>query len=539
MAEALISGVNSNLDTTDIVNKLIQLQRRPIDVLEAKADLEAEKLLTFQDLQARLSTFRGLAKTLNSESKFLSTQGKFSNNNASDNNQVVGIETTGLADSGTFSLTVNSLARESKLVSEGFSAISDTVPQGFLEIKVGETTTSININSTNNTLDGLRLAINNSGAGINASFLNDGSATNATRLVITGAQTGAANSVSVVIKQALIGGGTQEVLSFAETQSAQDASFTLNGIAITKSNNTVTDVISGATINLQSAGSGTITLSSDPVAVKEKISTFIDGYNELITFLGEQQFLDPDTLQTGLLFGNFTVQNLQSTLRNTLSSQVQGISGTFNSLSQIGIRTQVDGSLLINDADLTKALSTDIVNVSQLFASKAAITDSNVTFIGFTSATIPNTYDLRVSGGVPQLSIAGQNQYTDAEGSGNFFSGAVGTPAEGLNFRLGNLTDGSYGTIALTFGIGETINQVLTKLTDKSLNGPLTTEIDTFTDTINDIDEQILSLESRLEVFEVDLRQRFATLEVTIGKLNSQKDAFNSALSGLQNLFKK
>jgi flagellar hook-associated protein 2 len=143
-----------------------------------------------------------------------------------------------------------------------------------------------------------------------------------------------------------------------------------------------------------------------------------------------------------------------------------------------------------------------------------------------------------VSGGVPQLSVAGQNQYTDAVGSGNFFSGALGTPAEGLNFRLGNLADGSYGTIALTFGVGETINQVLAKLTDKSLNGPLTTEIDTFTNTIDDIDDQILSLESRLEVFETDLRQRFAALEVTIGKLNSQKEAFSSALSGLENLFK-
>lgn len=538
MAEALISGINSNLDTADIVNKLIQLQRRPIDVLEAKADLEAEKLLTFQDLQSRLQTFKSLATSLNSEAKFLSTQGTFSNSNASDNNQVVGIDTTSLAASGTFSLTVNSLARESKSVSEGFDSIADTVPQGFLEITVGETTTQININSTNNTLDGLRLAINNSGANINASFLNDGSSTNATRLLVAGTQTGAANSVSVSIKQALVGGGTQEVLSFTETQSAQDASLTLDGIAITKSNNTVTDVISGATLNLQSAGSGTITLSSDPVAVKEKITSFIDGYNELIAFVDEQQFLDPDTLQTGLLFGNFTVQNLQATLRNTLSSQVQGISGTFNSLSQIGIRTQVDGSLLINDADLTQALSTDIVNVAQLFASKATTTDNNVTFIGFTSATVPNTYDLRVSGGVPQLSVAGQNQYTDAVGSGNFFSGALGTPAEGLNFRLGNLADGSYGTIALTFGVGETINQVLAKLTDKSLNGPLTTEIDTFTNTINDIDDQILSLESRLEVFEADLRQRFAALEVTIGKLNSQKEAFSSALSGLENLFK-
>jgi flagellar hook-associated protein 2 len=532
MAESLISGINSNLDTAGIVDNLIKLQRRPIDDLEAKADLEAEKLLTFQELQDRLKTFKSQVSALNSESKFLASQGSFTNSNTSDTNQVATLSTSSNAASGTFSLTVNSLARASKLASTGFSSTSGAVTTGTLEITIGTVTTSIDINSSNNTLDGVQQAINNSGLNLQASFLNDGSATNPIRLVVSGTATGASNSVSVVIKQ-----GTTEVLSFTETQSAQDASFTVDGIAITKASNTVTDVIAGATINLQSAGSGTVTLSADVGAIKEKISVFIEGYNELIAFLDEQQFLDPETLSTGLLFGNFTVQNLQSTLRNALSSRVQGATGTFSSLSQIGIRTQPDGSLAADDSELTQALTTDIGSVAELFASKGSASDNSVTFIGFTSATLPNSYDLRVSGGVPQLSVAGLNQFSDAVGSGNFFSGAVGTPAEGLNFRLGNLTDGDYGTINLTFGVGEIINRVLTNLTDDSLSGPLTTEIDTFTSNINDFDQQVLGLESRLEVFEADLRQRFANLEVVIGRLNSQRDAFTSALSGLENLF--
>ena len=536
MAESLISGINSNLDTNDIVSKLISLQRRPIDLLEAKADLEAEKLLAFQELQLRLQTFKSVVTTINSETKFLSTKGVFSNNSASDTNQVITLDTTSQAASGTFSLVVNQLARESKLVSASYSATSDTIPQGILNITVGTTTTQININSTNNTLDGLRLAINNSGANIQASFLNDGSSTNPIRLLVAGTKSGADNSVSLSINQALIGAETQEVLSFTTTQSAQNASFTLDGITITKSNNTVTDVITGATINLQSAGSGIVTLSSDQTAIKEKVNAFVDGYNELSAFLDGQQFLDTDTGSTGLLFGNFTVQNLQQSLRNTLSSAVPGVSGTFNSLSQIGIRTQSDGTISIDDAKLTADLNTDIGSVSNLFASKGTTSNNNVTFIGFTKDTVAGTFDLRVVGGVPQLSVSGQNQYSDAAGSGNFFSGAVGTAAEGLNFRLGNLSDGSYGTITLSLGVGETIDRVLQNLVDKSLKGPLTTEIDTFTKTISDVDEQITSLESRLEVFEKDLRSRFANLEVIIGKLNSQKGAFESALAGLNNL---
>lgn len=536
MAESLISGINSNLDTSDIVSKLVSLQRRPIDLLEAKADVEAEKLLAFQDLQARLKAFKSVVTSLSSEGRFLSTKGEFSNNNSSDSNQTLTIDSTNQAASGTFSLTVNGLARESKLISKGFDAITDAVPQGVLNIKVGDVTTKINVNSTNNTLDELRLAINNSGADVNASFLNDGGSTDPIRLLISGTKTGEDNDVSLSIGQFLLGGGVQEVLSFTKTQSAQDANFTLDGIAITKPTNTVTDVITGATLNLQSAGSGIITLSSDQDAIKEKISNLIDGYNELSSFLDEQQFLDPDTLQTGLLFGNFSIQSLQRSLRNTLSGVVPGVSGAFNSLSQIGIRTQNDGSLLIDDSDLSAALSSDISGVSQLFTSKGTTTDLNVTFIGFTRKTEVGSFDLRVSGGKPQLSVSGEDDYTAADGTGNFFSGAVGTAAEGLNFRVESLADGSYGTISLSFGVGETINRVLTNLTDRSLQGPLTTEIDTFTNTVKDIDAQILSLESRLEVFETDLRSRFTNLEVVIGRLNSQRDAFTSAITGLQNL---
>jgi flagellar hook-associated protein 2 len=536
MAESLISGLNSNLDTNDIITKLISLQKRPIDLLQAKADIEAEKLLAFQDLQSRLQTFKSVVTTVNSEAKFLSTKGNFSNNSAFDTNQVITLDTTSQAASGTFSLTVNQLARESKLVSAGFSDTASTVPTGILTITVGGTTTKISINSTNNTVDGLRLAINNSGANVQASFLNDGSSSNPIRLLVSGTKSGADNQVSLSINQPLIGAGAQEVLSFTETQSAQDARLTLDGITVTKSTNTVTDVITGATINLQSAGSGIITLSSDLDAIKEKVSNFVDSYNELSVFLNEQQFLDTDTGATGLLFGNFTVQSLQQTLRSTLSSAVPGVSGTFNSFSQIGILTQSDGTLAIDDSKLTKALTTDVGGVSDLFASKGTTSDNNVTFIGFTKNTDSGVFDLRVVGGVPQLSVSGQNQYADAVGSGSFFSGAVGTAAEGLNFRLGNLGDGSYGTITLSLGVGETIDRILQNLVDKSLQGPLTTEIDTFTSTINDIDEQITSLESRLEVFEQDLRTRFTNLEVTIGRLNSQRDAFTSALSGLNNL---
>ncbi|MBC8282849.1 MAG: flagellar filament capping protein FliD [Nitrospinae bacterium] len=537
MAEAAIFGINSNLDTGGIIDNLITLQRQPITIVEAKRALEEAKLLSFQDLKDRLQNFKSVVNTLNTESRFLSTVGEFSNNSSTDNNKVATLTTSSSATSGTFSLVVNNLARESKLLSSGFADTSSTIGNGTISLTVGTTTTEITIDDTNNTLDGVRLALNNSGANVHANFLNDGSATNPVKLVISGTQTGSDNAVSISASNTLFGVGQQSPISFTESQAAQNASFVLDGVAVTKSNNTVTDVITGTTLQLESAGSGIITLSPDEDAIKEKIQNYVDGYNELIQHLSSELALTESTGETGVLFANFTVQNLQQTLRETITDQVVGVTGDFNFLSQVGIRTQSDGTLTVDDGALSTAIASDIGNVTQLFSSASSTTNSAVTFVGFTDNTDPGTYNVRVSNGVPQLAASGTTTFTDAVGNGNFFAGATGTAAEGLNFRIGNLNDGEYGSLTLSVGVAQITNRIIARLTDASLQGPLEAEIDSANDTIAEFDQTITDLEQRLVLFESNLRDRFTNLEVVLGRLNSQRDAFDSSIAGIQSLF--
>ena len=233
MAENAIFGINSNLDTGGIIDNLITLQRQPITIVEAKRALEEAKLLSFQDLKDRLQNFKSVVNTLNTESRFLSTLGEFSNNSSTDTNKVATLTTSSSATSGTFSLVVNNLARETKLLSTGFASTSTEIGQGTLSITVGTTTTNITIDETNNTVDGLRLAINNSGLSVNANFLNDGSATDPVKLVISGTQTGEDNAVTASVTNTLFGFGQETPVSFTETQAAQNASFVLDGVAVT------------------------------------------------------------------------------------------------------------------------------------------------------------------------------------------------------------------------------------------------------------------------------------------------------------------
>jgi len=537
VAQNAIFGINSNLDTGGIIDNLITLQRQPITIVEAKRALEEAKLLSFQDLKNRLQNFKSVVNTLNTESRFLSTIGTFSNNNSTDTNKVATLATTSSATSGTFSLVVNNLARETKLVSSGFESTSSTVVKGILKLTVGGSTTKITIDESNNTLEGLRLAINNSGTNIQATFLNDGSATNPVKLVVSATKTGVENAASASLTHSLFGAGTLHPIRFTEAQTAQDASFILDGVAVTKANNTVSDVISGTTLQLESAGSGIVTLSPDEDAIKEKIQNYVDGFNEIMQHLSKELALTESTGETGVLFANFTVQNLQQTLREIITDKVIGIDGSFEYLSQIGIRTQSDGTLTINDGDLSTAIASSIENVTQLFSSAGTATNQAVTFVGFTSKTEPGTYNVRVSNGVPQLAASGTTTFIDAVGNGNFFAGAAGSTSEGLNFRIGNLSDGNYGTLTLSVGAAQITNRVIARLTDASLQGPLEAEIDSSKESLLEFDQTVTELEERLVLFESNLRDRFTNLEVVLGRLNSQRDAFDSSIKGIQALF--
>ena len=538
MAQNAVFGINSNLDTQDIINKMVSLEARSMDLVEAKKQIEQQKLASFQELKNRLQTFKSVVTTLNTQSRFIVNKSVFSNNSFSDSNKVVDITTTSSASSGTYSLIVNNLATESKLITSGYAGTTTSIASGTVTIVIGSSASAtVTINSTNNTLDGLRLAVNNLGLDVKASFLNDGDATNPYRLLISGTQTGSSGTVTMshAIPQTPFWSASAAV-SFETTQTARDASLLLDGVSITKSSNTVTDVISGAALKLQSAGSGTISLSTDTEAITTKVSDFVDEYNDISLFLAEQLALDSETEETGVLFGNFAVQNLQQILRSSISSKVTGISGDYTYLSQIGITTQSDGTIILDTDDFSDALVGDIENVSQLFSSNGSVTNSSVAYVGFTSDTEPGYYDIQVSNGTPQLSNSGASTFVNASGSGNFWAGSSGD-STGLNFRISSLTDGSYGQISLSIGVAEILNRELKDMVDSSLNGPLVTELDTIKETVDDYNETLLEQAERLLEFEESLKARFTNLEIVLGRLNAQKDTFNSALTGIQNIF--
>ncbi|MCF8720353.1 flagellar filament capping protein FliD [Nitrospina gracilis] len=532
-----IFGLQSGFNTSEIVDKLIALQQRPLEAKVSERELQIEKLDLLKQLRSLADSFESVVRQMDVRDRLLKKVGDFLGDTSTAK---VGINTSVFSPTGSFAINVTQLAkvgivRSDDNFSSATSVYSPDDP-GSMDITVGGVLTSVAITNTD-TLQDVVDKINASAADVTAKVVDSGSGATPFSIVIEGNTTGSTQTVSALFVEA---GADQ---TFTSIQTAQDALFTLDTISYTRSSNTVNDVITGTTLTLDALGSGAINISIDADSIRTKVEDFVDKFNELKEFFDENAFFDSDSLESGPLFGQFSVRNLKETLSDLVSSEVTGLSSSFTFLSQIGIRTQDDGSLAIDDAALTSALISDPEGVANLFYITGSATNVNVDFISATSKTEEGTFELQVTGGVPEIRKVGEASFTPAvQGPGNTFIGASGTSAEGLAFSIDSSelgTDGSKGTITVSVGIAEKLDRLLTFNTDTTQDGPLMGDINTTTEKIEDLNDVILRLDDRLRLFEEQIQQEFIQLEVVLGQLDAQRQAIQSSLTNLSGLLKK
>jgi flagellar hook-associated protein 2 len=266
------------------------------------------------------------------------------------------------AVAGTYTLQVNNLATVATATSAALSSTA-AIGTGTLTIKVGGSSTAINIDSTNDTLAGIAAAINStSNAGVSASVITT---TGGSRLVLTGTNTGAANQITVTPS-----GGDGGLASLAlTTVPAQDANYTINNFPASSGSNVVANAISGVTLNLLQASaagtSTTLTVSPDTSTAQTAIDGFVTAVNGVLSSIQTLTAFDPSTQQAGPLNGNATLEAFQNQLQNILGKFTNG-SGGVKSLTDLGITAGTDGTYTSNDTTLGNALSASLASVGNL-----------------------------------------------------------------------------------------------------------------------------------------------------------------------------
>ena len=221
--------------------------------------------------------------------------------------------TTG-AVAGTYTLAVQNLATAATLTSNPVASSGAIIGTGTLTIAVGGASTSINIDSSDNTLAGIAAAINgaSNNPGVSASIIT---ASDGARLVLSGTTTGAGNAITVTPSG---GDGGLSSLTLTQTQAAQDANFTINGYPATSASNVATGAISGVTLNLAKASAAgtttSLTISPDTTAAQTSITAFVTALNGVLSSIQTLTAYDPSTQTAGALQGNATLQSFQNQL---------------------------------------------------------------------------------------------------------------------------------------------------------------------------------------------------------------------------------
>jgi flagellar hook-associated protein 2 len=431
------AGVGSGLDIEGLITQLVAAERDPVEArLERKESELKQEISAFGTLKSALSTFQDSASNLNRLSTYNQRTA------ASTNDDVVGITARAGAEPGNYSLTVSQLAKAHSLASGSYTSVNDPVGSGTLTFRFGTTSYSevpegseqipaytgfavngertqaeVVIDASNNTLEGVRDAINDADVGVSAVIVNDGTGF---RLLISSEESGAENSLQISVDDADGNNADQGGLSalafngggsgMTQTLAGQDAVFTLNGLEISHSSNLAEDVIEGISLDLKEltdTGSVTVSVAEDTESLKEGIKDFVDKYNEYLNTINRLTAYDPGTKVAGALQGDFSARSVTSQLRQALTSSVEGFEGAFTSLAEVGITSQVDGTLSISDTKLDAALEEHYDDFVKLFASIGDPTDSSINYVSATDDTMVGSYAVNISQVATRASLNG------------------------------------------------------------------------------------------------------------------------------------
>ena len=171
----------------------------------------------------------------------------------------------------------------------------------------------------------------------------------------------------------------------------------MNGIEIKSDSNSVSEAIQGVTLDVSAIGSSTLTVSKDTAAITTAVNDFVKAYNELNKTIGGLTAFNTETGKGAILQGDASVRSIQSQLRRQISTVMEGTGGKLNSLTQIGIGFQQDGSLKVDSTKLNKAITDNAADFGGLFAAMGSTTDNMIKFDKSSAATKPGTYPINIT----------------------------------------------------------------------------------------------------------------------------------------------
>lgn len=411
-------GAGSGLDIKSLVTQLTAVERAPQqEKIDAKQKTLETQVSGYGKIKSALDTLQAAIGELGSPSLFNARTA-----NVPDSEAITANKVSAGAQIGNYSVDVLTVASAQSLATaaqdERDSALNavGTITIGFgawaydgsddpLTFTTNTDREALSISVTAaDSLDSIAAKINEANGGVQASVLK----VDDQYQLLLSSPSGEKNALRVSVSDASLDGFSFTETNHAnvtETQQASNAQLKVNGLTVTRENNTIDDVITGLdfTINKVSTASLNFSITADKDSAKEAVQDFITAYNtfqETTNKLVNYTRDDDNKLVRGELAGDSTARNMISQLRTLIGGAVPGLaSGGFTALTNVGIRTERDGSLSINQTEFNNAFTNHFDLVGELFASKATSANSAVTVNQgtFASAAVAGSYDIAIT----------------------------------------------------------------------------------------------------------------------------------------------
>ncbi len=363
------SGIGSGLDIDSLVTQLVRAEgSAPSLRLNKREAVYQSDLSAIGQLKSALSEFQTSLESLSNVDKLQPRS------SSSSDPSLFTASADQTATAGSYEIEVLTLAQPAKVRSNSFTD-SDTeiIGTGTLDISLGASTFQIAVGSSNNTLEGIRDAINNASdnPGLTASIINvDGGP----QLVLDSSTNGSANTITITATDDDGADGFDlarlDSANLIVAQPAQDATFNLDNQLVTKDSNSFSDVIAGVTIDLKKEAVGTpetLTVELDSGAIEAKVKRFALTYNALTDALKGLSSYDPETKVAGPLLGDALLRGVQSSVRNILGDSIDGLK--YGNITELGITTDEVGHFQVDTTRLAEVMTESFTAVSELFAS--------------------------------------------------------------------------------------------------------------------------------------------------------------------------
>lgn len=241
-----------------------------------------------------------------------------------------------------------------------------------------------------------------------------------------------------------------------ELVAAQDANITVDNLTLSSSTNQINNVVPGVTLNLLKDNTTVnVGVTQDTQKISDAFSKFKDAYNGFIDFVTQYSQFDSKTYDSGPLFGDETVQQIQSSVNQILFSSTG--TGTYKSLTQLGFTLDDKGKLNLDTGKLNTAMTTDLASVRNLMVNSGSSTNANITYVTATDKTLASS---ALGYAVNITQVATKSQFTGA-----LAQTTANVGGEQLTFG-GSLF--SSGDVKLYVDSGSSASDLVTKINNDS-----------------------------------------------------------------------